>query len=74
MPDPGRSPAADWLLAVCDATGNPFQTGKSGHREFRVPWRGVYVQPMFSLRNPVKSGQQMRVTTADYNDPGRWWL
>ena len=74
MPDPGRNPAADWLLAQFDATDNPFQAGKRGHRQSPVPWRGVFVQPMFTLRNPVKSGQQMHTAKSDYADPGRWWL
>ena len=74
MPDPGRNPAADWLLAEYDATDNPFQAAKRGHRQSPVPWRGVFVQPMFTLRNPVKSGQQMHITKSDYADPGRWWL
>ena len=29
---------------------------------------------MFTLRNPVKSGQQMHTAKSDYADPGRWWL
>jgi len=74
MPDPGRNPAADWLLTQFDATDNPCQAGKRGHRQSPVPWRGVFVQPMFTLRNPVKSGQQMHTAKSDYADPGRWWL
>lgn len=74
MPDPDRSPAADWLLAEYDDTDNPFRKPRPLRGQSPVQWRGVFVQPMFTLRNPVKSGQQMRVTTADYNDPGRWWL
>jgi hypothetical protein len=74
MPDPARNPAADWLLAEYDAADNPFRKPRPLRGQSPVQWRGVFVQPMFTLRNPVKSGQQMRVTTADYADPGRWWL
>lgn len=74
MPDPVRNPAADWLLAQFDATDNPFGSRKAGQRQSPVAWRGVFVQPVFTLRNPAKSGQPMHVNQDDYTDPGRWWL
>ena len=74
MPDPARSSAAAWLLAQFDATDNPFRNRRPLRGQSPVQWRGVFVQPMFTLRNPVKSGQQMHITTTDYNDPWRWWL
>ena len=74
MPDPGRNPAADWLLAQYRRHRQPVPGRKPGTRQSPVQWRGVFVQPMFTLRNPVKSGQQMHIATADYADPGRWWL
>jgi hypothetical protein len=74
MPDPGLRTAADWLLAEYDATDNPFRNPRPRRGQSPVLWRGVFVQPMFTFRSPVKSGQQMRVTKADYADTGRWWL
>jgi hypothetical protein len=75
MPDPDPGPAVDWLLAEYDGTVNPFVPDPADDPvRGAVLFRGVYVQPMFTLRNPVGSGRPMRVTRADYNDPGRWWL
>lgn len=74
MPDSVRDSAVDWLLAQFDATDNPFRNLRPRRGQSPVLWRGVFVQPMFTLRNPVKSGQQMHITNSDYADLDQWWL
>jgi hypothetical protein len=72
MPDPDRDPAAGWLLAEYDDTDNPFENlgdGNSG-----TLWRGVYVQPIFTLKSVLDAGKQMRISARDYADPARWFL
>ena len=73
MPDPGRNPAADWLLAEYDTTGpyDPSDPDTAGDDEAAVE---IYVQPMFGLKSVMESGEPMRVTRADYYDYRRWWL
>lgn len=72
MPDPARNPAADWLLAAYDDIDNPFRDLDYAQRG--VLWRGVYVQPIFSLKNVLEAGNEMRVSARDYGTPGRWFL
>jgi hypothetical protein len=72
MPDLGRSPATDWLLAEYDDTHNPFENISDNHSA--ALWRGVYVQPMLKFKSVTEPGKPMRITQADYADPRRWWL
>jgi hypothetical protein len=65
------NPAADWLLAEYDDIANPFRDLDHARA---VLWRGVYVQPIFTLKSVMDAGKQMRVAARDYADPGRWWL
>ena len=70
MPDP--NPAAGWLLGGYDGTDNPFENlggGNSG-----TLWRGVYVQPIFTLESALDAGKQMRISARDYADPARRFL
>ena len=32
------------------------------------------IRPMIELISVMDAGEPMRVTSADYADPGRWWL
>jgi hypothetical protein len=67
MPDPGRDPAAAWLIAEYDATGaDDIGEFINGHR--------VTVQPMIALKSDTDAGEPMSVTGTDYWDPDRWWL
>ena len=56
---------ADWLLAEYDAT----DIDELIERLEAIPWR-----PIFTLKNVSDPGEPMRVQTADYRDPDRWWL
>jgi hypothetical protein len=67
MPDPGRVPAADWLIAEYDATGI------DDIGEF-INGRRVTVQPMIRLKSDMDAGEPMSTAWTDYLDPGRWWL
>jgi hypothetical protein len=72
MPDPHRDPAAGWLLGEYDDTDNPFEN--LGGDNSGTLWRGVYVQPIFTLKSVLDAGKQMRISARDYADPGRWFL
>ena len=72
MPDPAPGPAAQWLLAEYDDTDNPFRDLDDAHGG--VLWRGVYVQPIFTLKSATDAGKEMRISALDYADPGRWFL
>ena len=67
--------AAAWLLAEYDDIDNPFPTLYVGDAQHRpMWWRGVYVQPMFTLKSALDAGKQMRVSARDYADPNRRFL
>ena len=70
MPEP--NPAADWLLAEYDDTDNPFADLCDDHSA--AFWRGVYVQPIFTLKSALDAGKQMRISARDYADPARRFL
>ncbi len=72
MPDPGPHPAAEWLIGEYDATDNPFRDLDDAHGG--VLWRGIYVQPIFTLKSAMDGGKQMRISARDYADPDRRFL
>jgi hypothetical protein len=43
-------------------------------RRRKAVGRDFRVGPIFTLKSVMDSGQAMRVGTADYHDPLRWWL
>jgi hypothetical protein len=63
------NPAADWLLAEYDDTDNPFENLPGDNSG--TLWRGVYVQPIFTLKSVLDAGKEMRISARDYADPGR---
>jgi hypothetical protein len=72
MPDPGRSPAADWLVAQFDATDPGYtHVYDEDAGEYLRP---DYIHPMLELKSDAEPGTAMRVTRADYADSLRWWL
>lgn len=80
MTDPAAP--ARWLIAeyeATDLTGIPLPgdtedpSGEAIARTWRVR-DSVTIQPIFTLKGLMESCEPMTVTTADYWDPGRWWL
>ena len=71
-PATSQKTAAGWLLAEYDNTDNPFEN--LGDDNSGTLWRGVYVQPIFTLKSALDAGKQMRISARDYADPGRWFL
>jgi hypothetical protein len=66
------NPAADWVLAGYDDTDNPFENLCDDNAG--TLWRGVYVQPFFTLKSALDAGKQMRISARDYADPARRFL
>jgi len=68
------SPALDWLDADFDHGLQRYQR-KLRHGAHDTHWHGpLAVRPMIELIAPYHRCAPMRVTPADYADPGRWWL
>jgi hypothetical protein len=57
------TPAIEWLKATFN-----IRYRKAFDHAFRN------VGPMIRLKSDMDAGQPMRVTSADYADPQRWWL
>jgi hypothetical protein len=70
----GPDEAAAWLLAEYDDTGNPFQASDVSEAHHSTLWRGVYVQPIFTLKSTMAAGKQMRICARDYADPDGLFL
>jgi hypothetical protein len=68
------TPALQWLEA-------DFEQGLQRYEQKLLQgaldreWRGpTAIRPMIQLRSELDRCAPIRITQADYTDPGRWWL
>lgn len=79
-----RTPA-QWLIAQYEATDpagivlpdDEWDDEDLSSEPAAGPWRAggsVTIQPIFTVKDDLDLGWPMVTGSADYTDPGRWWL